>query len=127
MKSNVVRLPTAARRQVQQKWNRWTRAAKQELREACPWPAEYIAPGRRRALEDAKKIAGVDQTPALAIVLALVRTLDEGQFLRLIRDIAANGGPAAADAIALVNAQKLTVGRALDLQWALERVRSEVL
>lgn len=125
MSSDIVRLPTSAPRQVRQKCNRWTRAAKQELREEQPWPGEYIDPGRRQALRDAEKIASVEQTPALAIVLALVRTLDEEQFYRLIGDIAANGGPAASDAITLVNAQKLTVGRALDLRWALERVRGE--
>lgn len=76
--SNVVRLPTASRRKVQQFHNKATRAA----RAALPrHPAEHLAPGQR----DAIRLAGqLQQMPFLSAVAALSRmTLTVGQAIDL--------------------------------------------
>ena len=78
--TNVVRLPTAAPRQVQQRWNAATRAARQALRDACPWPGEYKYPiVRAREAEDAAKpsLAHIRRTPALVIAMAVFCTANE--------------------------------------------------
>lgn len=122
--SNVVCLPTAAPRQIKQPCNKGGRAARQALREEQPWPGEYIEPRRRRALRHADKLAALKPTPALAIAAALVAVLDEKTRLRVIGKVAASGSPAAAEALAFLQTEELTVGEQLDLSWALERLRS---
>ena len=73
--SNVVRLPTAPRRQVQQRWNRWTREAARELRQQ--WPGEYIAPHVRKMLPLAARVAEMRLTPELRLALTIFDALDE--------------------------------------------------
>lgn len=122
---NVVCLPTAAPRQVRQPCNKAGRAARQKLREAQPWPGEYILPSRRAALRTAEKVvdAGSSAT-GLTIALALADMLDDELRVRLIGKIAASGSPAASAAIAMIDCQRITVGERIDLEWALERLRS---
>ncbi len=71
--TNVVRLPTAALRQVKQPCNKAGRAARAALRDRQPWPKEYICPGRRAALRQAEELITLEQTPALALALARFR------------------------------------------------------
>ena len=66
--TNVVRLPTAAPRRVQQRYNRHLR----DYRAANPWPGEYIEPSRREA---DRRFQGISRTPELLIVLALLKAL----------------------------------------------------
>ncbi len=47
MMGEVVKLPTAARRKVQQRWNKQTRAARTALPQ---FPGEFIFPGERRMM-----------------------------------------------------------------------------
>ena len=74
--SNVVRLPTAPRRQVQQRWNRWTREAARELRDQ--WPGEYIPPHVRKMLPLAARVAEMRLTPELRLALNIFEALDGG-------------------------------------------------
>ena len=73
---NVVILPTAARRQVQQNYNESTRAERRRLREENPWPGQHLYPGQRRAIENAKLVQEVERTPELAMLLAIFAALD---------------------------------------------------
>lgn len=111
--TNVVRLPTAARRQVKQQWNDSTRAARQALREACPWPGEYKLPAdrAREAKESAKpSIAHIPLTPALIIASAMYGMADEKlqQTVGAVIKLAALGRPCAATQDALLMIQAVT-------------------
>ena len=121
--TDVVRLPTAAPRQVKQPCNKAGRASRRAFREASPWPREYICPGRRAALRQAEELFGVEQTPALALALAIVAELNEEARLRVIGRVAAGGSTAARQAIALVRAETTTFGEKWDLLWAMERLQ----
>lgn len=123
--TNVIRLPTAARRKVQQGCNRWTRAAREELREAQPWPGEYLPPGQRKAMPLAEILLHVEHSPELSLALAIAAELDEDTRLRVIGRIAKNGSPFAREAIALVRAETATIGEKWDLLAAMERVRKK--
>lgn len=72
MSATVIRLPTAARRKVQQRSVRAVRAAKA----ASPWPGEYRPPHQRDA--DAMA-ARAGRSPELLILLALLKTLPVDQ------------------------------------------------
>ncbi|MCA1653669.1 MAG: hypothetical protein ABR588_05920 [Sphingomicrobium sp.] len=63
--SNVVRLPTAARRQVKQACNKAGRAARAALRAEQPWPGEYLFPGIRDAM---RRLRGLRSMPSSAAV-----------------------------------------------------------
>lgn len=121
--TNVVRLPTAAPRRVQQPCNKAGRAARDALREADPWPREYVSPGRRVALQRAEELSSVQQTPALALALAMFAEMDEDARLRVIGRVAGSGSTAARQAIALVRAETATFGEKWDLMWAIERLQ----
>lgn len=122
--SNVVRLPTAAHRKVQQKCNRWSRAARKELREAQPWPGEFIDPRRRLALRKAETLVRVERTPALALALAMFAELDDETRLRVVGQLARGGATEEVrQAIALTEAVGLTWSEQWDLIWAMERLQ----
>lgn len=65
----VVRLPTAARRKVQQRWNKGTRALAKPMREQ--WPGKYRRPGQPEEIETVPLV----QTPELAFALAIFGAL----------------------------------------------------
>ncbi|MFW2831747.1 hypothetical protein [Sphingomonas sp. ID0503] len=72
--SNLIRLPTAARRQVHNNRYADQRRAALAAREASPWPGEYKMPWQRD--EDRRKAAQpslthIKRTPALVIAMAL--------------------------------------------------------
>lgn len=71
----VVRLPTAPRRMVQQKYNR----ASREARRALPqFTGEYLPPFFRNALEQAELIRSADGKTALRWCAAMFLAMDEG-------------------------------------------------
>jgi hypothetical protein len=68
--SNVVRLPTAARRQVIQP----TRAQREYLASQPKWPGEHLWPAER----DARRMAA-EKSPELLIVMAIIKVLTPEQ------------------------------------------------
>ena len=82
--SNVVRLPTAARRQVRQFYNRDAKAARKELPR---FPDRFIFPGVRAARRKAELIRKATKTPELALALALFEAMDEATKLRVLANI----------------------------------------
>lgn len=114
--SNVVRLPTAARRQVQQRKNKDARAARVALREACPWPGQYVAPWVREADRKAEAIRRIERTPGLLIALTVLQAIPEAQrahAMLAIERLAGTGDQAAIEATALATAVIL---RAADME-----------
>lgn len=73
LNTNVVRLPTAAPRKVQQRYNQHLR----DFRDENPWPG----PDRRRPWEtpDSDNPPALQRSPELLILMAVLRALPEDQ------------------------------------------------
>ena len=116
--TNVVRLPTAPRRQVQQNYNRAKFAARKLLPQ---FTGEHICPGRRRALKDAAIIQDVGPSAALSLALGLFFALDTEGQQRAREALVKAGDPRYFPAFAIL-LHRHTIGEQLDLQWALDRL-----
>lgn len=121
--SNVVRLPSAAPRQVQQRRNRFTRAVAAELR--AQWPGEYIHPGIRAKLPDAAALLCVERTPELLLVVAMFETMSEEQRaqVRAYFEPLKHCNVAARGASVLI--QLRTIGDQVNLDAAMQLLRRE--
>jgi len=91
----VVRLPTAARRKVQQFHNKYSRAERARLRAESPWPGEYIYPGIRAQMPLAEAIVSAEGNPILMQAVELLVTsecptigdqVDLGAALKRLRE-----------------------------------------
>lgn len=123
--TNVVRLPTAARRKVQQPCNAAGRAARKALKEACPWPGEYIYPTERAAMKTAEVLLEMHATPELKLLTALCAALDEAQRTKVLEVLAPRvvvGRRTAQQALAVLRTTNMTVGESLDLSNAMRRL-----
>ena len=120
---NVVILPTAAQRQVQQRWNKETRAAKRALQEAHPWPGEHLFPGQREAIRRAKVIRSVERSAALRIAVAALGALDDASRAKAMSWLAVeslSGTTEAKQALEIARCAAMTVGEHYDLDFALK-------
>jgi hypothetical protein len=70
--SAVVKLPTAARRRVDNNRFADQRRAVRALRTAEPWPGEYLLPGMREERRTAEALAELNRTPELFAILAIL-------------------------------------------------------
>ena len=125
---NVVRLPTAAPRQVQQNCNRAGREARAALRKACPWPGEHLHPGQRNALRKVAELRRIEQTPALMIVQAMYALMEPEKRTELIAALAPSavaGSKPHADAIKVLSAATMTYGEMNDFHFAMRRLDGE--
>lgn len=126
--SNVVRLPSAARRKVKQNQNR----AAMEARAALPrFPIErFEFPTVRSAIPVARELLamGSNMTPELELLTALLATLDgdtrQKMKEHLFQGILA-GRPTAYQAMALIQGTKLTYGEQKDLDAAFAFIARE--
>lgn len=108
--SNIVRLPTAAKRKVQQPCNRASRVEMTRLRAATAWPGAHPS---ERAMERAfatyqeqqeqrlTKLDAIQDRATLAIVVALFDSLKQPErietFVRLRTRYTVSGSASAAD------------------------------
>ena len=124
---NVVVLPTAATRQVQQPYNKAGRAARLALRAQQAETFPYKAHGVRQAEKRAAIIAKVEQTPAMILVHAVLSALDEPAKLKVIRTLAerAAGSEAQRQAYEVANTMTLNFGQQWDLMNALDALRGD--
>jgi len=95
---NVTRLPTAAPRKVNQRWNRETRAAREKLQSETPWKGEGLSPIDRRIRQQAKDILAIKKTPAFFIATAILDSLDRDTQDRILTKLLAGVGAGAPDA-----------------------------
>jgi hypothetical protein len=112
----VVRLPTAAPRQVRQRFNRHTREPLEQMR--SQWKGRMLYPHTRAALKRAELIRSVERTPALCAALAMFKSLDEAaqrKALTFIK-IMALTSPSAAQAVEIF--RPFTVAEEIDLAAA---------
>jgi hypothetical protein len=121
----VVRLPTAPRRRVQQRWNNQTRALAFPLRDQ--WPGRYIAPSTRAKLEQAALIESIKPDVALALAVAIFGTLpdERKRFAEMLLAVGeAQGRHSCAQARAWVTSIT-TVAESYSLDAALRIIRGE--
>lgn len=118
----VVRLPTAAPKQVRQFANRETRAAKATMRESQSRDFDYTFPSIRAAEAEAELVMGAQRSPALALAIAMFQALPDGQRERAkaFLDLLALTDTEARHAAALVKAR--TIGEQHDLHRAMDRL-----
>lgn len=83
MTAAVVKLPTAARRQVPQRWNKHTRAAAMDLRSDHAGRFPYMRPEEREVAHLADYMEANPLTPERRILLALIQALDLDHDARL--------------------------------------------
>ncbi len=122
---NVVALPTAAPRQVQQQYNRASRAARGALREACPWPGQYHHPQQREAMRKADIIRQMPVTPELLLVSMLLQTVPEDAFLKIVERLApsvAAGDQLSVQALTVLQCSRMTIGEQFDFLRAQQQL-----
>lgn len=123
--TNVVRLPTAAPRQVKQPCNAAGRAARKALREETPWPGEHLFPGQRQAMKTAELLSELQPTPELELLTAICAALDDTARAKVVEILAprvATGRRTAMQALAVLRSTRMTVGESNDLHNAMRRL-----
>ena len=122
--SNIVRLPTAARRKVQQGQLKADRLARDRFREDHPWPGDFRFGAVREAEKVALAISDVERTPGLRIAVAILQSIDAAQRGAVIAKLSETAG-FGGDANAAFHIARLTgpisLGESLDIARALER------
>jgi len=121
--SNVVRLPSAARRKVEQRWNKHTRPVAFEMRRQ--WPGKYINHTIREKLPDAAALLLIDRSPELLLSIAIFEALDEERRsqVRAYLEMLKHTGDSARGAAAIV--QLRTIGDQVSLDAAMKLLRGE--
>lgn len=125
---NVVVLPTAAARQVDNYRYADQRRAGRALKDASPFNAGYLAPHDREADKLADVITAIKQTPELLILSAMLRTMEADAVAKVLEQLAPGavaGSVAHAQAVATVKVSRLNVGRQMDLMRAFDRRDAE--
>ena len=116
MSAAVVKLPTAARRMVQQPQNKEGRAAKAALRDRQGMAFDYRHPHRREA--DVIAAAIQPMTPERWLLLAMLHVMPADAFEKLSA-FGVHGHPAV---MGLMKLAKGGVGLNMDVMNALERL-----
>lgn len=124
---NVVILPTALPRQVQQPHNRAVRAARATLREKQGDRFPFKYPGTRLAEKRAEVLVKVEQTPAMILAHVILAELPEEVRLKIIGRLAGWAGcsDAARQAFEVANSTALNFGDEWELMRALDAAREE--
>lgn len=95
MSAAVVKLPTAARRQVQQRWNKHTRPVAMEMRDKHAGRFPFMRPEEREVAHLADFMVENPLTPEMRILLVLIQTLDLDHDARLKLSLGTVGDPVA--------------------------------
>lgn len=125
---NVVAFPNAAARKVNNNRCREQRHAATDARQDSPFASRYLAPWERKADRLAEELAGIEQTPALLIISAILRTMDVEQVNRVVDQLTSKTGTErkpVAQALATIEVSRLNFGDELDLFRAFDRMRKE--
>ncbi|WP_419825152.1 hypothetical protein [Sphingomonas sp.] len=126
--TNIVRLPTAARRKVDNARFAEQRRSAIAARQSGEWPGKYLHPHDRRMDEQAKLLLSIEDTVATRLLQAILAALDDGARQKVAAALAPaviGERPAALQAFALFKTSKPTVGEAHYLGLALDRLRAE--
>jgi len=122
--SNVVRLPTAAARQVDNYRYAAQRRAALAARCGSPFPDRHRSPWQREADTVADMMAGVETGAGIRIITAVLHALDMDQRRAVVERLAVeslSGAPEARQAVAVAKSAAMTLGQQMDLVRALDR------
>lgn len=123
---NVVVLPTAAPRQVDNYRYADQRRAMREARAGNRFADRYKHPHDREAERLAAELTTIEQSPALLIVSAMIRTMDADAVTKVLEQLApgaVGGSKPHKDAVATIKASRLNLGQQFDLMRAFDRLR----
>lgn len=126
---NVVRLPTAAPRMVDNHRFAAQRRAGGKARKESPFADRYISPCVRAKLPDAAALLLLDRTPELLLSIALFEALSEDQK-RQVRsqcEMLKFTGPSARAAAAVIQVRTIADSVALDAALTLLRQNPEAV
>lgn len=108
MSAAVVKLPTAARRQVPQRWNKYTRAAAIDLRSDHAGRFPYMRPEEREVAHLADFMQDNPLSADRRVLIALIEALDLDHDARLKLALATVGDPEARSIVELAFADQRT-------------------
>ena len=124
MTAAVVKLPTAAPRQVKQRWNRQTRALREQLPQFPKDRARFaFRPEMHRAMKEARLILECEPSPAMRLATALLLSADEAaqRKAEIFLALQANS-EAARQALALIRYETGSTSHKLDVSRAFELI-----
>lgn len=124
----VVRLPSAAARKVDNYRYADQRRAAVAARKVSPFADRYKHHQDREAERLAVELNGIEQSPALLIVSAMIRTMDADAITHVLEQLAPGavcGSKPHREAVATIKASRLNVGQQFDLMRAFKRLRGE--
>lgn len=120
---NVVILPTAAPRQVQQPQNRAGRLARQVMREQAGGRFNFKFPTMREAERRAAIMRSAGKDPGLILAHAILAEMDRDFRAKVIHRLArSSGNETARAALEFAQTTLLTLGEHLDLSRAFEEL-----
>lgn len=134
--SNVVPLPTAAKQKVRQR----SVKAVREYKTANPWPGHHefeSMQARRTEAEhfcrtEAERLAsiflGIEETPAVRIVHAMLATMTDEQRAAIVNQITSASSPerkATAEAMVLIRTAKMTRAEHREMLEAIDRLKGK--
>lgn len=108
MTAAIVKLPTAARRQVPQRWNKHTRAAAMELRGDHAGRFPFMRPEEREVAHLADFMEANPLNADRRVLFALIKALDLDHDARLKLALATVGDPDARNIVELAFADART-------------------
>ncbi len=124
--ANVVAFPNATARKVDNYRYADQRRAVLAARKESPLCARYLSPADRKADRLAEDLAGIEQTPELLIVSAILRTMEPEQYDRVVEQLTGRHDYVPGrKALATVKASRLCLGDQFDLYRAFDRRRGE--
>lgn len=126
--SNIVRLPTAAARKVDNRRFASQRRAAIAASDSGPFADRYQTPRHREAVKLASDLMKIKQTPALILVSAILATMDAEAYTKVVGQFAsgvASGRPAITQAFAALKASRLTSAQQMDLFRVFDRLNGE--
>lgn len=123
---NVVAFPNAAARKVDNYRFADQRRAVLAARKESPLCARYLSPADRKADRLAEDLVGIEQTPELLIVSAILGTMEPEQYDRVVEQLTGRHDYVPGrKALATVKASRLCLGDQFDLYRAFDRRRGE--
>jgi hypothetical protein len=121
---NVVAFPNAAARKVDNYRYADQRRAVLAARKDSPLCARYLSPADRKADKLAEDLAGMEQTPALLITSAILGTMTQDQYDRVVDQLTGRRDYIPGrKALAVVKASRMCLGEQMDLYRAFDRQR----
>ena len=106
--ASIVKLPTAARRQVTQRWNKHSRTAAMELRENHAGRFPYMRPEERKVAHLADFMEANPLTADRRVLFALIKALNLNDDAKLKLALGAVGDPDAKCLVELAFADRQT-------------------